>query len=244
MVQAILFDLAGTLLRFTDIDPHRLFWIGAQDTWQYLHQQGIAAPPFKVYAGAHLRAFKRRYLWSHLRRRDFNAMDVMTRVLEKFAIRLAPAHLHTLAWMWYHPVARQAVVEPGTHAMLESFRGQGLKMAIVSNTCAPGYCLDRHLEREKLLEFFPIRVYSSHTAYRKPHPKIFRAALGDLGVAPQHAMFVGDLIRADIKGARRVGMKTVWKPDGHTGSPGRRHPPDHVIVKITDLPSVLPEFQR
>ncbi len=242
MVQAILFDLAGTLLHFADVQPRELFWVGARDTWQYLHAQGISAPPFDIYAGANLRAFKRRYIWSNLRRRDFNAMDVMIGVLEKFAIGLPTADLRTLAWMWYQPVAQHATVEPGTHAMLETFRRSGLKLAIVSNTCAPGYCLDRHLEREKLLQYFPIRVYSSHTVYRKPHPEIFRTALGHLGVTAQQAVFVGDLIGTDIKGARRVGMKTVWKRDGHAVSPARRKWPDHVIKNLTDLTAVLPKL--
>ena len=242
MVEAILFDLANTLLYFNDFDARKFFLEGAADTYGYLREQDVEIPAFKIYALAHMRAFRRRYIWSSVRRRDFDAMDVMVGVLRKLAIDVPARNQHILAWMWYRPVAQRASVEPGTHAMLESFRRRGIKMAIVSNTCAPACCLDRHLEREKLLEFFPTRVYSSHTFYRKPHPEIFRTALDELGVRPQQALFVGDLIRADIKGARRVGMKTVWKPVGPTRQPSRRNRPDHIIRKITDLPSVLTEL--
>lgn len=40
----------------------------------------------------------------------------------------------------------------------------------------------------------------------KPHPDIFKYALGKLDVRPEEAMFVGDGVEADYKGAENVGM--------------------------------------
>ncbi len=239
MLEAILFDFADTLISFGKIRAQALFPIAAKDTYQYLRERDYHLPPFQQYAAMHLRTFRRRYIWSAIRRRDFDAMDLVCRVLTKLDVPLQPVDRAALAWLWYRPVIRQTKVEPGTLEMLCELRRRGLKMAIVSNTCAPGICLDRHLEDECLLEFFPTRVYSSNTIYRKPHPQIFRTALHELGVAPHQAMFVGDLIRADIKGGRRMGMTTVWKPAKPVPRTTLRHKPDHVIRKITDLPRVI-----
>lgn len=240
MVKAVLFDLADTLLQFDHLDHRTLFIMAAKDTYRHLHTMKLPLPEFEVYTRVHFRAFRRKYIWSNIRRRDFNVNDVICRVLIKLAIPVPGSDIPELVWRWYRPVVRRATVETGTRAMLREFRQMGLKLAIVSNTCAPDYCLDRHLENEKLLEYFPTRVYSSNTLYRKPHPEIFRVALDQLGVSAQQAIFVGDLLGADIKGARRAGMTTVWKPAARTKSAlKRRVRPDHEIEKITDLMDIL-----
>jgi HAD superfamily hydrolase (TIGR01509 family) len=190
-----------------------------------------------------MRAFTGRYLWSNVKGRDFDGMDVIHSVLRKFDIKASHHDLQAMAWMWYRPVLPQTHVVPGTHEMLENFRRMGIKMAIVSNTCAPACCLDRHLKQENLLEYFPTRVYSSTTRYRKPHRMIFESALSQLGVDAQRAVFVGDLIARDIRGARRLGMRTVWKP-ARRKSPinRRRFKPDHTIGIITELEPLVREL--
>jgi len=40
----------------------------------------------------------------------------------------------------------------------------------------------------------------------KPHPDIFKYALRKLKVRPEEAMFVGDDVKVDYKGAKNVGM--------------------------------------
>jgi putative hydrolase of the HAD superfamily len=52
-------------------------------------------------------------------------------------------------------------------------------------------------------------VSSSVHGFMKPHPSIFEAALGLVGVDPGEAMMVGDSVRQDVGGARAVGMKAV-----------------------------------
>ena len=91
-------------------------------------------------------------------------------------------------------------VEPGLPQMLDDFRRSGLKLAVVSNTFVPADAMDRHLAMFGLLDFFPVRVYSSDVGYRKPDPRIYRHALDQLGVPPAEALFVGDLLKTDIVG--------------------------------------------
>jgi len=60
-----------------------------------------------------------------------------------------------------------------------------------------------------LLEGLDVVVFSSDVGVRKPSPEIFRRALDSLGVAAERALFVGDRLVADVRGARDVGMRTV-----------------------------------
>ena len=52
-------------------------------------------------------------------------------------------------------------------------------------------------------------VFSSEVGRRKPDPAIFRRALEALQVAPAAALFVGDRLYEDVRGASGVGMRTV-----------------------------------
>ena len=96
-----------------------------------------------------------------------------------------------------------------THALLESLRGRGLKLGLVSNAFDPPELLHRDLGRMGLAERLDVAVFSSEVGRRKPDPLIFRTVLDRLGVEPDQALFVGDSLEADIAGAAGLGMRTV-----------------------------------
>jgi putative hydrolase of the HAD superfamily len=107
-------------------------------------------------------------------------------------------------------------------ALLESLRGRGLKTGLVSNATDPGWLLRADLERQGLAQLLDAVVFSSELGKRKPHPAIYEAALSDLDVAPDRALFVGDRLVEDVQGPAELGMATVqavWfradeNPDG------------------------------
>jgi putative hydrolase of the HAD superfamily len=59
-------------------------------------------------------------------------------------------------------------------------------------------------------EYFQTIIDSEVVGHLKPSPEIFHAALNDLQVAPQQAVFVGDSLYRDMGGARSIGMAHVW----------------------------------
>ena len=61
-----------------------------------------------------------------------------------------------------------------------------------------------------LAPLFRVMVDSQRVGAEKPDPAIFRAALDPLGAAPERTLFVGDSLRRDREGARRMGMDFVW----------------------------------
>lgn len=254
MIDAVLFDLGDTIINFGigRAEAEVLFQRGAKATYDFLGKRGKPLPPFRRYFKAHYHKMRNEYLWSKLIRRDFCYADVIAAANHRLQIPVQADEIPKLAWLWYEPILQASSVDAGVGEMLAHLRDSGTKLAIVSNTFVPNYCLDRHLESEGLLQYFPVRIYSSQVRYRKPHRRIFQMALEQMGVDAQHAVFIGDLPKADIRGAKRAGMKTVWKPAAKMSSSQSlvastsEHQPSHgltvadrVIPYLTQLPDIL-----
>jgi putative hydrolase of the HAD superfamily len=88
--------------------------------------------------------------------------------------------------------------------VLEDLRLRSLKIGLVSNT---GRNLDDFVRHHGLV--VDAAVSSGVHGKTKPHPTIFQAALGRLGVDPEAAVMVGDSIEDDVEGAKAVGMQAV-----------------------------------
>jgi putative hydrolase of the HAD superfamily len=110
-------------------------------------------------------------------------------------------------------------IEPDGQALavLDELRAAGVRLAIVSNAAS---------HSERLLDRFGFRDRVSATAMSwsvgvlKPDPLIYRTALGALGVVPGEAAYVGDGGDGELRGARRLGLRTVLVERGlpHTES--------------------------
>jgi len=240
-IRGILFDLGDTLLDFGPVDTIELFEQGARRTYEYLQQRGLDLPPFSQYHRKQLRAIRRAYAWSHIRRREFNSLDVIGKLAARMGHRLSGEDLEEVAWLWYEPLSRRATVEPGVRPMLRGFAEAGITLGIISNTFIPASVLNRHLASVELLELLPVRIYSCDIGYRKPHPRIFRHALEAADLRPEETIFVGDTPKADIQGAHRAGMITVLKDPHDRHRPGRV-PPDYTIRSLCELAAIVQEF--
>lgn len=96
----------------------------------------------------------------------------------------------------------------GAEKLLSKLKRQGYKLGVVSNGLARNTVLD--LQRTKLYGYFSSIVISSDLGYRKPESAPFLKALAELETNPQNAVMVGDSIKEDICGAKKVGLSTVW----------------------------------
>ncbi len=110
-----------------------------------------------------------------------------------------------------------------THALLETLRGRGLKVGLVSNAFDPPALLHRDLEQLGVAQRLDVALFSSEVGRRKPDPAIFERALERLGVEPGRTLFVGDTLATDVAGAAALGMHTcqaVWfRADDDPGGP-------------------------
>ena len=130
-------------------------------------------------------------------------------------------------------------VEP----VLRALAGAGLKIGLISNTQRP---LDEFASHFALDHLFSAAISSAELGFLKPHPAIFEAALTAVGETADAAVMVGDSVKADIEGARQIGMRAVLvrrtgaglsSPLQHTLGPGYEDVP--VIASLSELPALL-----
>ncbi len=240
-ISGILFDLGDTLLDFGKMDIPSLFEAGARQAWEQLQQWGQPVPSFGKYHRKQLWAIRWNYFLSRFTRREFNSMDLMRRLAKSAGQVLSEEQLDELSWLWYEPLSRTATLEDGLRDMLQRLADKGLKLGIVSNTFIPAQTLDRHLEQAGLIDLFPVRIYSCQVRYRKPDRRIFQMALDELELAGRETVFVGDSIKADIQGAKALGMITVLKDP--IGAHKADKMPDYRVERVTDLEGVLSGFE-
>ena len=102
-------------------------------------------------------------------------------------------------------------VFPDSAPTLTELRRRGFRIGAVTNRALGGRRFVEELRESGLLEFFETLAISCDDGWLKPHPALFRRALEDLRVAPAEAVMVGDQLRADVMGAKAMGMVAVWK---------------------------------
>jgi putative hydrolase of the HAD superfamily len=237
MVRAILFDLGDTLLDFAKMDNDEIAAAGSAAAYERLQKAGCKLPSLRRYRKANIASIRWALIRSKLNGREFNGLPIMWRHALRLGAPDREQFKRDLGWDWYSPVVPYSSIEPDLIETLVKFREAGLKIGIVSNTFIPGEVLDRHLELMGLLEHLPVRIYSSEIGYRKPHPVIFYRALAAIRTKPRDTLFVGDVVKNDIVGAARLGMRTAWKPkkqDAHLPCSA-----DFVIRRISDLVPIL-----
>lgn len=96
----------------------------------------------------------------------------------------------------------------GVPETLRALKEQGFLLAIVTDTANSISTKLNWFERGGFGHVWDSIISSMDIGTRKPDPKIYRAALQQLGLTPDQAVFVGHRA-SELAGARSVGMKTV-----------------------------------
>jgi putative hydrolase of the HAD superfamily len=202
--EAVLFDWGDTLMRF--VYDEALVEAG--------HRAGLAALeredlPEVERVAAHFRERYEPFFWTPGTVEELEYPGLVRQLLGDFGVEVTDEELTRFleaehaAW---DPARQVAAHSP---ALLESLRERGLKLGLVSNAFDPGWLLHRDLEQMGLADRLDFAVFSSEVGKRKPHPAIFERALEALGVAAADAVFVGDRLVEDVRGAGELGMTTV-----------------------------------
>jgi putative hydrolase of the HAD superfamily len=95
---------------------------------------------------------------------------------------------------------------PDAAPALAALRGEGLRLAVVSNwDCS----LRSVLAELGLAGAVDAIVVSAEVGATKPDAAIFQAALRELRREPGEAVFVGDSLETDVQGARAAGLRAM-----------------------------------
>jgi len=206
-IKAVLFDMFDTLMLIEK--NHEFYSYSLKKTHKFLVENGIKVS-FTEFKDAYIKARDALYVEA-----DANLEE------PHFNVRISNA----LESLGFSVDAKSGIVAGATNAFCEGFMEyvridehasevlrklqRKYKLGIVSNFAIPE-CVMKLLETHGLDKFFDVVVVSAAVNKRKPSPEIFQKALEKLDVDAAETVFVGDTVDADIKGAKDMGMKTIF----------------------------------
>lgn len=148
-----------------------------------------------------------RPLWVDYQEGRITAAEIQLRRFASWAERLRVSPL-TLNSAFLAAMADICRPLEGAVALLDSLRGRA-RLGIITNGF--GELQQIRLQRAGLQEHFDVVIVSEVVGVAKPHPEIFRHALGQMGgPAPERVLMVGDNLDTDIRGGVAAGLDTCW----------------------------------
>ena len=203
MLEAVLFDWGDTLMEFR--------W--DEELMDAAFRAGLAALERDDLPADEIRGhFRERFeplFWVPGTVEEIEYPGMIRDALADFGIELGDDELVRFLEAEHAAWEPARVLGSTTHALLEGLRDRGLKLGLVSNAFDPGWLLQGDLEQMGLAERLDVAVFSSEVGFRKPDRRIFERALQALEVEPGNALFVGDRLYEDVRGAGELGMTTV-----------------------------------
>jgi putative hydrolase of the HAD superfamily len=120
---------------------------------------------------------------------------------------------------------------PDEHAAFLRRLASSHRLGVVSNLWSLKGPWLAEFERAGIGGLFGSLVFSSDGRSMKPSPALFRRALAKLGADAGEAVFVGDSLRCDVRGAKATGLAAVWiNPEGVSDEAA-----DLVVSSLLDL---------
>lgn len=236
----VLFDLGATLIYF-DGDMETRIGEGIQAMQRHLIALGYQLGP--DFADHYRQTSREYYRWRDDVLTEMPAPEVFRASLAKYCCANLPQeHVQAALTALYAPTQHAWTPEPDAVPTLAELRWRGYRLGLVSNA---GYDEDVQVLVDKagLRPYLEFVITSAAARIRKPHPDIFRPALNHFGVPPAQAVMVGDFLQADVLGANRLGMGSVWITRRADLSESRaalkRIQPDRTIAALSELPDVL-----
>ncbi|MEY9978991.1 HAD family hydrolase [Lysinibacillus sp. RC79] len=220
MIQAVIFDLDGTLL---DRDSSFRSFIE--------HQYERLKPNLShILKGNYVQRFieldSRGYVWKD---------KVYQQLIEEFSIELSPkAMLEDYIREFKH----YCVPFVNLHSMLHNLKKQGLKLGMITNGYGQ-FQLD-NIRALGIEDEFDVILISEWEGIKKPNAEIFDRVLSKLEVSANESIYVGDHPFNDVEAAKKVGMMAIWKRNDAWQSVKA----DYIIDNLIEIQDILKVLQK
>lgn len=230
MVEAVLFDIGGTLMH----DDPRVPEVFARVARQHGHDvtvRDVEPCMADVDAFYHAEYLRDGDFWCVHERAVQIWLDMYTMMADYCGITKGVSELAQAVYNEYLKPFNWSLF-PDAPAALKGLKRRGFRLAVVSNWDAS---LENLLREMGYLPYFDEVIASAAVGCRKPGKAIFEIALERLDVAPENAVHVGDLPEADGDGATSAGIRPVIIDRGnrYEGCKYER------IPALTDLVSMI-----
>jgi len=241
-VKTVIFDFIGTL---TNVKNYSL------ETSKTKLYEAIVDAGFNISAGNFLKAYSK----SHEKYRVVRYQELVeitnaiwiSEALNNLGFKTNPEDIRIKAAVnvFFEDYLNSLKLRPYVKKLLTKVSTEH-KLGLVSNfTYAPViYAGTRKLG---INQFFNAVLVSEEVGWRKPHTRIFEEALRRLDATAEEAVYVGDSPLEDIKGAKAVGMKTVFIPSQFYSLENlheNQQKPDTTMKDTKELYKKLPIFLK
>jgi HAD superfamily hydrolase (TIGR01509 family) len=226
-VSVITFDLDNTLW---DVEPALLRAEEAQQNWLKEHRPGA------VEAFDHEALFEfKKSVWKRHPQLLHHVSQMRTQMLYELLIaagyREAEAHSGAeQAFDIFLRERRKVVFYEEALGVLELL-AKNYTLGALTNGNADIYKTDS-------AEYFDFAFLAEDIGASKPHPDMFHAALKQTGAHAKDIIHVGDDPVHDVRGARDMGMHTIWVNTRRKAWPGDQRA-DAEVVNLRQLPDVI-----
>ncbi|MCB1704835.1 MAG: HAD-IA family hydrolase [Halioglobus sp.] len=226
-VSVITFDLDNTLW---DVEPVLVKAEQAQQQWLLQHRPG-AADAFDHEA---LFAFKKS-VWKRHPELAHHVSQMRIQMLYELQLAAGYSEEEALsgarqAFSIFLQERRKVVLYEEALGVLERLANH-YTLGALTNGNADIY-------RTDAAEYFDFAFLAEDIGASKPHPDMFHAALKQTGVDAGGIIHVGDDPEHDVRGAREVGMHTIWVNTQRKPWPGGQ-PADAEVINLSELPDAV-----
>jgi HAD superfamily hydrolase (TIGR01662 family) len=241
MLKGVVFDLGSTLIQFEGDWPQVLDQ-SLEKLVQALYDEGhqFEKQPFiKSYRDAMTRVHQEREI-DHIERTTTALIqecltnsgmaelgeEAMDRVLLK---------LYAISEAHWNPM-------PGHKAVLQELKDEGYRIGLISNAGDAGN-VQRLIDKVAIRPYLDPILVSATEGIRKPDVRLFQKLLGVWDLPPSRVVMIGDSLRADILGAKRAGMHSIWLTAAADSLENRADAgvivPEATAEQLTQVPTLI-----
>jgi len=222
-IEALLFDIDNTLVDFmvmkrSSVDAAIVAMIdaGLELSYQEAHQK----------------------IWAIYDREGIEDQEVFDRFIQEYLGRLDYKILASAIIAYRRAREATLVLYPHVKSTLLALARRNFRLAVISD--APAKQAWLRLCSLGIQHYFEAVITYEDTGERKPHPLPFKRALETLKLRADQAVMIGDWLDRDIKGAKAVGIHTIY---AHYGcchpDPENEIYADFNIEDISEIISIL-----
>lgn len=246
-VQAILFDLGNTLLRYGLHGRWREFLSEQLEVVYETVCDGAVSRPVSAQVFATVVSEGIGGEKSHQLRslgRSWHFAERLREALRELGLSCEGARVGQVMEAFYAPIHACTSLYPDTLAVLEQLRAQGVKLAIISDTPwdLPGrFCLG-DMQKWGIDGYFGATVFSGDRPWRKPNPEVLRAAARELDVPLADCIAIGDTLAGEIAAANTAGIPSIWIDHDTGQQPWEGARPTAVARTLTEAVEVASQM--
>ena len=249
-IQGIIFDLGHTLM-FLDSTWPEVFAQGVRDLAAFLEAKELGLDG-EAFGQVLLERRSEGFRQAGQTQREVTAEASMRWTFARFGLTdPEPELVSSAVDAFFSYEDARWLAYPEAPAVLEALSSRGLRLGMFSNATHDPF-IQRLVDRLGFRMWLEPALSSAGTGIRKPDPVAFAPILDVWNLPPESVIVVGDTLEADILGAQRAGMRSIWlcsrqgARQEDTGVYRSSDPaavvPEVTIGRLTELPACLETF--